>query len=979
MAISDHQAKYFAHYLGLRHPSDSLEKFSTTLSDAQVDLNPHQIEAALFAFSSPVSKGAIFADEVGLGKTIEAGLVIAQRWAEKKRKVLLIVPANLRKQWHQEMGEKFFLPCVIMEQKSFNTVIKGGNLNPFENDSIVICSYHFAKAKAPYLKQVDWDLVVLDEAHRLRNVYKKSNKIAATIKESIAKAPKLLLTATPLQNSLLELYGLVGIVDEHVFGSLESFKYNYSRLSQVSAEADPLASPEQSIDRFADLKERLKQVCWRTLRKEVEEYVSYTRRIPHTEDYYPSDVETKLYEDVSEYLRRPMLYSLPNSQRQLITMVLRKLLGSSSRAIAQTLGNMAGRLGKLIAETEGQTAQAELGSLGLESDFEALDPISEEWIDDEEGDEDESTKPKKKYGPDDLPGMRAEKAELDAFADAARKIFANSKGASLLTSLEKGFKTMEELGGARKAVIFSESRETQEYLRALLEENGHQGKVVIFNGTNTDPQSKKIYEAWIEKHKDSDKISGSRTADTRAALIDHFRENAEILIATEAGAEGINLQFCSIVINYDLPWNPQRIEQRIGRCHRYGQKHDVVVINFINRRNAADQRIYELLDEKFNLFKGVFGASDEVLGTIASGVDFEKRIATIYQTCRTPEEINQKFDELRKEMEVDIEDNMRETRRKLLEHVDIDVASRFKMTEREGEHFLDQVEALLWQLAKHLLGASAEYASEGYSFTLKGNPFPDDPAIQSGPYRIGRGVEEAHLFRPNSKLAQRLMSDIKAKTLERKKLTFDYSGSSLKSAEIERELLGKSGSLLARKVTVDSLESQERIVLAARLDDGGFIDMQALHKMLTLLPCTSETAPSSANIPGLAGRAEELESAFIAEVEGRNGKAFEIELDKLDRWERDGKETLARSVKDLERDISILKREVRTAPNLPEKLRLQKTANELEKKLHEQEEALRAAKKDIERRKAELVSTFEARLGTSVAREDIVSIDFEVK
>src|SRR5688500_8228704 len=131
MAISDHQAKYFAYYLGLRHPSDSLEKFSTTLSDAQVDLNPHQIEAALFAFNSPVSKGAILADEVGLGKTIEAGLVIAQRWAEKKRRVLLIVPANLRKQWHQEMGEKFFLPCSILEQKSFNTAINAGNLNPF--------------------------------------------------------------------------------------------------------------------------------------------------------------------------------------------------------------------------------------------------------------------------------------------------------------------------------------------------------------------------------------------------------------------------------------------------------------------------------------------------------------------------------------------------------------------------------------------------------------------------------------------------------------------------------------------------------------------------------------------------------------------------------------------------------------------------------------------------------------------------------
>ncbi len=111
----------------------------------------------------------------------------------------------------------------------------------------------------------------------------------------------------------------------------------------------------------------------------------------------------------------------------------------------------------------------------------------------------------------------------------------------------------------------------------------------------------------------------------RAALVEHFRDDAAILIATEAAAEGINLQFCNLVVNYDLPWNPQRIEQRIGRCHRYGQKFDVVVVNFLNKKNAADQRVYELLDEKFRLFNGVFGASDEVLGAVESGVDFEKR------------------------------------------------------------------------------------------------------------------------------------------------------------------------------------------------------------------------------------------------------------------------------------------------------------------------------------------------------------------
>src|SRR3984957_12085854 len=143
--ITQYHAWYFAHELTRRCPSDSLQKLAATLADAQVDLNPHQIDAALFAFSSPLSKGAILADEVGLGKTIEAGILLSQKWAERKRKLLIIVPANLRKQWNQELSDKFFLPSVILETRSFNEQIKLGNLNPFDHDEIVICSYHFAR------------------------------------------------------------------------------------------------------------------------------------------------------------------------------------------------------------------------------------------------------------------------------------------------------------------------------------------------------------------------------------------------------------------------------------------------------------------------------------------------------------------------------------------------------------------------------------------------------------------------------------------------------------------------------------------------------------------------------------------------------------------------------------------------------------------------------------------------------------------
>src|SRR2546428_4134951 len=146
MDITAFHAKYFAYDLTRRCASDSVEKLASVLSDAQVDLNPHQIEAALFAFRNPFSRGAILADEVGLGKTIEAGLLLAQNWAERKRRLLVIVPANLRKQWTQELADKVFLPSVILEARTFNDAIRRGELNPFHTDAVGLCSYHFAPA-----------------------------------------------------------------------------------------------------------------------------------------------------------------------------------------------------------------------------------------------------------------------------------------------------------------------------------------------------------------------------------------------------------------------------------------------------------------------------------------------------------------------------------------------------------------------------------------------------------------------------------------------------------------------------------------------------------------------------------------------------------------------------------------------------------------------------------------------------------------
>jgi adenine-specific DNA-methyltransferase len=696
LSITDYQSKFIAYELTRRCPSDSVEKLAAALVDAQVDLNPHQVDAALFAFKSPLSTGALLADEVGLGKTIEAGLVLSQKWAERQRRILVITPSSLRNQWYQELTEKFFLPCRLLESKSYNTAIKQGRFRPFEGEEIVICSYQFAKNKAEDVHSIPLDLVVIDEAHRLRNVYKPSNVIANTLKQALAGKDKLLLTATPLQNSLLELFGLVSFIDEHTFGDLKSFREQYANLNQDQV--------------FNTLKARLRPVCHRTLRRQVLPYIKYTQRLPMVQEFTPEESEDRLYHLVSDYLQRDNLQALPASQRMLMTMVLRKLLASSSFAIAGALTSITNRLkDKLRSHEPAISLEDE-----LDEDYEALDETSEEWSNGE------SASP---LSQEDRGAIAREIVDLEAFTELALSIDHNAKGRSMLTALEVAFAKAAEVGAAQKAIIFTESRRTQDYLLRLLADSQFFEDIVLFNGSNTDEHSKKIYSAWLVRHKGSDRVSGSRSADMRSALVDYFREEGRIMIATEAGAEGINLQFCSLVVNYDLPWNPQRIEQRIGRCHRYGQQHDVVVVNFLNRKNAADLRVFELLSEKFKLFEGVFGASDEVLGAIESGVDFEKRIAAIYQQCRQPEEIQKAFDQLQRELSLEINEAMTRTRQQLMEHFDDEVREKLKVRDADSRAYLNRYEQLLMQISQHELASHAEFVNDS-SFRLNSQPFP---------------------------------------------------------------------------------------------------------------------------------------------------------------------------------------------------------------------------------------------------------------
>jgi len=960
MQQTDYHAKYFAHDLTRRCASDSVEKLAAVLADAQVDLNPHQIEAALFAFRNPFSRGAILADEVGLGKTIEAGLLISQKWAERKRRLLVIVPANLRKQWSQELADKFYLPSVILENRSFNDCIRSGNLNPFQQGAIVLCSYQFARKQEPYLRQTPWDLVVIDEAHRLRNVYKPSNKIANAIKQAVATFPKVLLTATPLQNSLLELYGLVSIIDDYAFGDFKTYRARFTRLAN---ETD-----------FNELKERLKPICKRTLRKRVLEYVKYTNRHALVQEFVPTPEEQRLYDLVSDYLQQPTLYALPVSQRTLMTLILRKLLASSTFAISDTLEGLARKLQTAVARAEAvDTPPQELAD-----DWEELEELADEWEEEENG---ETVTGKPRFTPEQIAEMKQEMARLKEFHTLAKSIIKNSKGEVLLTALRRGFavsvEAQENQGAAtlqQKAIIFTESRRTQEYLFRILEATEFTGRVMLFNGSNNDPKSREIYRRWLEKYAGTDRISGSPSADMRAALVDHFRDEAALMIATEAAAEGMNLQFCNLVVNYDLPWNPQRIEQRIGRCHRYGQKFDVVLVNFLNKNNAADQRVYELLDEKFRLFSGVFGASDEVLGAVESGVDFERRIASIYQKCRTPEQIQFEFDQLQQELEAEIDQGQRDAREKLLDNFDQEVVEKVRI---QSHDFLDRFNDRLWLLTRYLLAPYARFEDGDYSFMLERNPFPGE-TIHPGPYRMGKNVEDANTYRVGHPLARRVLEWGMALTVTPGEVVFDYSRSNKKIAILER-LVNQSGWLCCSRFSVSALESEDHVIFTGITDNGGTLD-EAECRRLFDLPGKEQSGTDvperTINALGEATslRRQELLDALAA----KNGYWFDTEMEKLDRWAEDRRVGLKTELEELDQEIKETKKAARLAPNLPEKLERQRELRKLETKRDEAWRSYDEASRETDRQKDALLDEVSRRLEQKTEQETLFTLRWQV-
>ncbi len=607
MLLSPFHAMYIA--IKLSSYAFGYEKLIGVYASSDIEVYPYQIASAMFALRSRYLKGAVICDEGGLGKSYSGLLAVAQKWYEGNDRVLVVTPTPLLHQWITLLDTSFTLPFIVVDsQSAYDELIANGQSNPFVQEAIVITTYDFAIEKSEEVKQAAFQVALFEEAHFLRRIYTGENKGALALKEAVYGAFKLLLTATPMQNSIMDLYGLINFIDDTVFADEKTFYAQYFR------------RPEN----YPELASRVSRYCFRTLKRQVKTYVKLPERIPITLEFTPSEKEERLYNLLEKYINMPDKKAFPKMDKYRLTFTLIRLFSSSTAALRHTLAGVANRLKKL------DKADDELAQIN----------------------------------------------DMLALADSIKE---NTKGSLLLTALKDGFKRLKTLGASKKALIFTENRETQKYLYGLLSKGKYKGKVITFNG---------------DKSRDY-------------TIMERFKNEAEILITTDIAAEGFNLSFCSLIINYDMPYNVLKIEQRINRCHRIGQQNDCFVINFLNRNSFADVRMLELINKRILQFDGIFGSTDDVIGNFSP--DLSESYGKILETARTKDEIDRAFNAVLSEFEPKNKQLVTNAEETLYATFSNEISAKLTITPQYVKDKTEEINKELWELTKFFFQKSEDY------------------------------------------------------------------------------------------------------------------------------------------------------------------------------------------------------------------------------------------------------------------------------
>jgi superfamily II DNA or RNA helicase len=883
------QRRYLAEKIVRLRRADEEERYASSQRQGRIDPNPHQIDAVIFALKRIPEGGCILADEVGLGKTIEAGLVLAQLRAEGSApRILLIVPKPLLGQWQDELYRLFGIQAVE------------GRMEPgaFTEEGVFLVGREAAGSErgSAILRDSDaFDLCIIDEAHEVfANIYRRYDKdgiyntestearMADRIRGFLRQSPVLLLTATPIQNNLTELWGLVQYVEPTgtLLGNLRTFR-------DLFCEGDDRLLVKGQDD---ELRRRIETVVQRTLRRQAQEFLErpFVGRRAQIYEFAMEPKEKSLYDDVTVYLLEPQLLAFRGNQRQLLLIGFHRLMGSSIAALAASLRKVAQRLERLLQT--GVTAP----------DATLLEDLDFEDIQAEMAEDDIDERLPERPDPEKV---AKELQRVRDFIQRAETLPRDSKAEKLL---EVTRIIAERPPERRRVVIFTESLVTQDYLRQMLVARGGYvpEAVTLFRGTNESPRANQALERWEEE------VGGnlpsyqkpSRTVAVRLALVHEFKTRSQVFISTEAGAKGLNLQFCDTIINYDLPWNPQRIEQRIGRCHRYGQEHDVTVINFLASDNEAQRLTFEILSRKLDLFGKVLDASDVVLHEPSTdapeklvsvlGNDFEAKLRRIYERARTVDEIAAELRRLREEMETQrtrYEETWARTAGLIETRFDQRVKQAFRRLQADLPKGLAHLDREMEQLIAGYLSASGvsyqRQSDDGHvRFEFTASPRLPEGFEEGGTVVAGRGNEADGFdsLHPGHPLVQAAIEEARAATQQRFRVTWKLDRS---APEELREFKGKPGRLVLSRVRYDGFERTDRLIPTVLMEGNDSpLGLDSGHWLLDKAPRRgTEFAPPAPGEGEMDDAIEEMVFRDQAEVSGREQELFDRSIEQIER------------------------------------------------------------------------------------------------
>jgi hypothetical protein len=899
--------RLLAEELTRRRRADEDQRYAASQRRGRIDPNPHQIDAVVFALRRLPEGGCILADEVGLGKTIEAGLIMAQLLAEGTRRVLLIVPRPLVGQWQSELYGLFGIST------------REGRADPdaFTGDGVFLVSRELAGGErgASILRTSDpFDLVVIDEAHEVfSGLHKRYDKrgeyaddstearMAGRVRSVVGKTPVLLLTATPIQNSLVELWSLVQFVEPTgtLLGRLPTFRALFCDGD------DRRLAPGLAHE----LRRRVDQVMQRTLRRQAAEFLDtpFVERRTKLIEYRMSDEERALYEGVTSWLLDPRLCAFHGGTRRLLLIAFHRRMGSSLRALSASLDKVAARLRDML-ERRGEPAQL---AAELVADLEGQDHA-------EDQDEDEEPAAPGDPGPPTPERIRAELAKVEEFARRARALPTDSKARALVDAVRLVVDRGARGEGSGKVVVFTEALSTQDYLAELLVASGlAPDDVTLFRGQNDGPRARAALARWDEEVGRAIPPASrpSPQVALRLALVHEFRTRSRVFIATEAGGKGLNLQFCETIVNVDLPWNPQRIEQRIGRCHRYGQTRGVLVLNFLARDNEAQRLTFELLSQKLELFGEVLDASDAVLHSpggdspelLAStvGADFQARLARIYERARSLEDVTAELRDLRERLTAERQ-AFDEARARTSQMIEGRLDDRVR---RSFRRWADELPASLAGLDRDLerlvtgwldaLGARYERTTEPGRVRLTLAPHAALPAGYEGGVAVAvghaRDLSDAEPLHPGHTLVRAAVDEARAATAR-----------PLRVRLRDPALAGRRGRLVVTKVAHRGFEPTDALLPLVLLEgDPRPLERPVVDRLLALT--VAEDREDEALAPLTVDPAQAVEAlvdAEIARAAERDEPRFQRALEQVERYVEDQVLVVRRELTDVEERLS---------------------------------------------------------------------------